>query len=109
MFSLAPPKVQVYSYSPAEFGKGNTLICHVSGFHPPDINIQLLKDGSELPGAQQTDLAFKKNWHFHLTRHVAFTPLRGEKYSCKVTHGQTVNQYAWGKFGLVEMCVHLFP
>uniref|UniRef100_A0A8C8LP65 Immunoglobulin C1-set domain-containing protein n=1 Tax=Oncorhynchus tshawytscha TaxID=74940 RepID=A0A8C8LP65_ONCTS len=33
------PKVQVYSRNPGEHGKDNTLICHVSGFHPPDISI----------------------------------------------------------------------
>nr|ACM08831.1 Beta-2-microglobulin precursor [Salmo salar] len=36
----SPPKVQVYSRNPGNFGDKNTLICHVSGFHPPDISIQ---------------------------------------------------------------------
>lgn len=94
---IAPPKVQVYSHKPGEFGKENILICHVSEFHPPDITIQLLKDGGEIPNANQTDLAFKKNWHFHLTKTAAFTPVVGEKYSCKVTHGSTVKDYAWGE------------
>ncbi|KAK5849149.1 hypothetical protein PBY51_008813 [Eleginops maclovinus] len=89
------PKVQVYSYGPAEFGKDNTLICHVSGFHPPDITIEVMKDDEELRNAKQTDLAFKKNWHFHLTKSVPFTPQKGEKYTCKVTHGPTVKHYAW--------------
>ncbi|NHW87947.1 hypothetical protein, partial [Escherichia coli] len=30
------PKVQVYSFQPGQYGKDNTLICHVSKFHPPD-------------------------------------------------------------------------
>ncbi|XP_028256267.1 beta-2-microglobulin-like [Parambassis ranga] len=90
-----PPKVQVYSRDPGEFGKGNTLICHVSNFHPPDIKIQLMKNGAEIPDAKQTDLAFKQDWHFHLTRNVPFTPKEGEEYSCKVTHGQNVKVYAW--------------
>ncbi|XP_037318072.1 beta-2-microglobulin-like [Pungitius pungitius] len=90
-----PPKVQVYSHHPGEFDKENTLICHVSGFHPPDITIQLMKDNEEIPNAKQTDLAFKQGWRFVLTKNVAFTPMRGEKYSCKVTHGTTVRDYAW--------------
>ncbi|KAF1372655.1 hypothetical protein PFLUV_G00268160 [Perca fluviatilis] len=90
-----PPKVQVYSHNPGEFGKDNTLICHVTGFHPPDITIQVMKDGVELPNAKQTDLAFKQDWHFHLTKSVPFTPMDGEKYTCKVTHGSTVKDYAW--------------
>ncbi|XP_051810576.1 beta-2-microglobulin isoform X2 [Acanthochromis polyacanthus] len=91
-----PPKVQVYSRDPGEFGKANTLICHVSNFHPPAISIQLMKDGVEIPDALQTDLAFKKNWHFHLTRNVAFTPQDGTKYTCKVTHGEKAAvDYIW--------------
>nr|ABB60036.1 B2-microglobulin [Larimichthys crocea] len=89
------PKVQVYSRDPGKFGSKNVLICHVSGFHPPDITIQLMKDEAELPNANQTDLAFKQGWRFHLTKNVAFTPLDGEKYSCGVTHGQKVSNYAW--------------
>ncbi|XP_073336393.1 beta-2-microglobulin [Pagrus major] len=90
-----PPKVQVYTAGPAQFGEKNTLICHVSGFHPPDITIQLMKEGEELSNANQTDLAFKPDWHFHLTKNVAFTPTRGQKYSCKVTHGRNMKEYAW--------------
>ena len=96
----ANPKVQVYSSGPGAYGESNTLICHVSGFHPPDIQIQLLRNSVELPNANQTDLAFNKGWHFHLTRHAAFTPARGEDYVCKVTHGTSVKNYAWGEFGL---------
>ncbi|XP_047430797.1 beta-2-microglobulin-like [Mugil cephalus] len=90
-----PPKVQVYSRDPGEFGKENTLICHVSNFHPPDITIQLLKEGDELPNAQQTDLAFKQDWHFHLTKNAPFTPEAGQNYKCRVTHGTTTKDYAW--------------
>lgn len=97
LFSLAPPKVQVYSRDPGEFGQENTLICHVSNFHPPDITIQLLKNGEELSGAKQTDLAFKQDWHFHLTKNAPFKPVAGENYLCRVTHGGTRKDYAWGE------------
>lgn len=100
MFSVVPlgaPKVQVYSEKRGELSQDNILVCRVSNFHPPDITIQLMKDGVELDHAKQTDLSFKQDWHFHLTRHVSFTPMTGEKYSCKVTHGQTAAEYAWGK------------
>ncbi|XP_068611593.1 beta-2-microglobulin-like [Brachionichthys hirsutus] len=91
----APPKVQVYTSSPGKYGRENTLLCHVSGFHPPDINIQVMKNGEEFPDSRQTDLAFIKNWKFHLNKRVAFTPLRGEDYSCRVTHGLDRKEYAW--------------
>lgn len=104
MLPLAPPKVQVYTAGPGEFGVKNILICHVSGFHPPDITIQLMKDGEELSNANQTDLAFKSDWHFHLTKNVAFTPTRGQQFSCKVTHGANMREYVWGKLGSAQ-CV----
>lgn len=106
--STAPPKVQVYSHKPGEFGKENTLICYVSEFHPPDITIQLFKDGKEITNANQTDLAFKQNWHFHLTKSAFFTPISGEKYLCKVTHGKTVKDYAWGKLAVESNMCEMF-
>ncbi|XP_057711728.1 beta-2-microglobulin [Corythoichthys intestinalis] len=80
------PTVQVYSHLPGQFGEPNTLICHVSQFHPPDISIQLLKNGKELTDAFETDLSFEKNWQFHLTKHIQFTPSKDDKYICRVTH-----------------------
>lgn len=95
--SVAPAKVQVYSRDPAEFGKKNVLICHASGFHPPDITIQLMKGEDEMMNANQTDLAFADDWHFHLTKSVFFTPKAGEHYTCKVTHGSVVSPHTWGE------------
>lgn len=89
------PKVVVYSSDPGEYGKDNILICRASGFHPPDITIELLKDGAVIPKANQTDLAFKKDWRFHLTTSVKFTPVRGEEYTCRVVHGMIAKVYAW--------------
>ncbi|XP_067269140.1 beta-2-microglobulin, like [Pseudorasbora parva] len=90
------PKVQVYSRNPGEFGKPNVLICYVSGFHPPDITIGLYKNGVEIPGSTQTDLAFEQGWQFHLTKYVDFTPQAGEQYTCRVRHMQNVEKsYTW--------------
>ncbi|PWS23261.1 hypothetical protein DKP78_14010 [Enterococcus faecium] len=91
----SPPKVQVYSRNPGKLGEANTLICHVSGFHPPDITITLLKDGNEIKGANQTDLAFETGWQFHLTKFVSFHPQKGEDYSCKVRHMADTKTYTW--------------
>lgn len=100
---LAPPKVQVYTRDPGEYGKENTLICRLSKFHPPDVTVQILKNGAVIPNAQQSDLAFGQDWHFHLSKHVSFTPLKGEEYTCRVTHGHTQKDYSWGKLG-ISMC-----
>ncbi|XP_026219742.1 beta-2-microglobulin-like [Anabas testudineus] len=90
-----PPKVQLYSRDPGEYNKENTLICHTSGFHPPDITIRILKDGKELPDAKQTDLSFAQDWRFRVTKYVPFKPQKGETFTCEVTHGSTKNVYSW--------------
>ncbi|XP_048123695.1 beta-2-microglobulin-like [Alosa alosa] len=90
-----PPKVQVYSRNPGKLGEKNTLICHVSDFHPPDITITLLRNGVEIPDANQTDLAFESGWQFHLTKHVPFHPQKEEEYVCRVRHMTNVKNYTW--------------
>ncbi|XP_056113460.1 beta-2-microglobulin [Rhinichthys klamathensis goyatoka] len=92
---LSSPKIQLYSHFPGEYGKPNTLICYVSGFHPPDISIELLKNGEVIPNSQQTDLAFEKGWQFHLTKSVSFTPQKGEDFSCSVRHMSDTRKIVW--------------
>ncbi|XP_066132682.1 beta-2-microglobulin [Saccopteryx bilineata] len=80
-----PPRVQVYSRHPAENGKPNFLNCYVSGFHPPQIEIDLLKNGEKMK-VEKSDLSFSKDWSFYLLVHANFTPSAGDKYSCRVEH-----------------------
>ncbi|KAM9823914.1 beta-2-microglobulin [Neosynchiropus ocellatus] len=89
-----PPKVKVYSQNPGKFDAANKLICHVTDFHPPDISISLLRNGQEID-SEQSDLAFSKNWQFHLSYHTQFTPISGDEYSCRVTHNQRTNTFLW--------------
>ncbi|XP_054421029.1 beta-2-microglobulin [Pteronotus mesoamericanus] len=79
------PKVQVYSRHPAENGKPNFLNCYVSGFHPPQIDVQLLKNGKEMK-TEKSDLSFSKDWSFYLLVHANFTPSAEDEYTCVVEH-----------------------
>lgn len=79
------PKVQVYSRHPAENGKPNYLNCYVYGFHPPQIEIDLLKNGQKMK-TEQSDLSFSKDWSFYLLVHTDFTPSTVDEYSCRVNH-----------------------
>lgn len=89
------PKVQVYSRNPGMYGKENVLICHVSGFQPPEITIELQKNNVVIPHAKQTDLAFEDSWQFHLTKSVPFNPQSGEEYKCVVTHLGKPKTFIW--------------
>lgn len=91
----AAPKVQIYSREPGHYGESNILICHASGFHPPELNLKMFIDGKEMPNAEQTDLAFEENWYYHLTKYAKFTPEKGHQYSCMVTHLGIEKKYYW--------------
>nr|ABP37876.1 beta-2-microglobulin [Ovis aries] len=79
------PEVQVYSRHPPEDGKPNYLNCYVYGFHPPQIEIDLLKNGEKIK-SEQSDLSFSKDWSFYLLSHAEFTPNSEDQYSCRVNH-----------------------
>lgn len=97
-FFLSPVslKVQVYTRTPAEVGQVNLLLCHVSGFHPPQISVDLLKNGLKLSSSLQTDLIFEESWQYQLTKYVSFTPTKGDSYACRVTHMGESRTFPWG-------------
>ncbi|EPQ14745.1 Tripartite motif-containing protein 69 [Myotis brandtii] len=94
------PKVQVYSRHPPENGKPNFLNCYVSGFHPPEIEIDLMKNDEKLP-VEKSDLSFSKDWSFYLLVHANFTPSAGVEYSCMVKHVSLSEpmKVKWGNVG----------
>ncbi|XP_014745499.1 PREDICTED: beta-2-microglobulin [Sturnus vulgaris] len=91
------PKVEVYARSRAEEGKENTLHCFVTGFHPPKIDIQLLKNGNSIPGVKYGDLSFNEKWQFQRLVYVPFIPTRGDTFSCRVVHSSMAEPliYRW--------------
>ncbi|XP_012622154.1 beta-2-microglobulin [Microcebus murinus] len=80
------PKVQVYSRHPAEDGKPNFLNCYVSGFHPPQIEIELLKNGKKMENVEQSDLSFSNDWSFNTLVHTDFIPNSKDELACRVNH-----------------------
>ncbi|XP_034288501.1 beta-2-microglobulin [Pantherophis guttatus] len=80
------PSVQVYSRHPISIGKENVLHCFVEGFHPPKINVTLLKNNVEIPEVKQSDLSFKEDWTFQLLTYVSVVPNGKDEYSCRVSH-----------------------
>lgn len=110
--SSGKPRIQVYSRHPPENGKPNFLNCFVSGFHPPEIDIDLLKNDEKMP-VERSDLSFSKDWSFYLLVHANFTPSAGAEYSCVVNHVtlSTPMRVKWGKFScssLKKRAVSLF-
>ncbi|NXK65362.1 B2MG protein, partial [Sylvietta virens] len=92
------PKVEVYSRSRPEEGKNNILQCFVTGFYPPEIDIQLLKNGEPMPGVEYGDLSFNEKWRFQRLVHAPFIPTRDDVFVCKVVHSTMPEPgvYRWG-------------
>nr|Q9GKM2.1 RecName: Full=Beta-2-microglobulin; Flags: Precursor [Trichosurus vulpecula]AAG28390.1 beta-2 microglobulin [Trichosurus vulpecula] len=80
------PKVQVYSRHPVDSNKENFVNCFVSGFHPPQITIELSKDGEKIPKVEESDLSFSNDWTFNRLVSAPFDPNSRSEYTCKVTH-----------------------
>ncbi|NWV18315.1 B2MG protein, partial [Origma solitaria] len=92
------PKVEVYARSRAEEGKENILHCFVTGFHPPQIDIELLKNGEPIPGVKYGDLSFNDKWQFQRLVYVPFTPTKDDIFTCRVAHSTMAEPrtYRWG-------------
>ncbi|XP_034349596.1 beta-2-microglobulin [Arvicanthis niloticus] len=80
------PMVEVYTRHPPEFGKPNVLNCYVTGFHPPIIEIELLKNGQKMDNLEMGDMAFSKDWAFYVLAHAEFTPTEKDTFACRVKH-----------------------
>ncbi|XP_068552296.1 beta-2-microglobulin [Anas acuta] len=82
----AAPKVQVYSRHPATAGTENILNCYVEGFHPPKIDIALLKNGEPMKDVKYNDMSFGDDWTFQRLVYAPFTPTKSDVYTCRVNH-----------------------
>lgn len=58
----------------------------LSQFHPPQIEIELLKNGKKMNDVQMSDLSFSKDWSFYILAHAEFTPTATDTFACRVKH-----------------------
>ncbi|KAM9475740.1 beta-2-microglobulin-like [Clarias gariepinus] len=91
----SPPKIKVYSQNPVVFGKENILVCHLLGFYPQDIHVNLLENGEEIPGAVQSELGINSVGMFHLSKNASITPERKSQFACHVRHMQNEKTVIW--------------
>ncbi|NXR36688.1 B2MG protein, partial [Zosterops hypoxanthus] len=92
------PKVEVYARNRAEEGKENVLHCFITGFHPPKIDIELLKNGEPMPDVTYGDLSFNEKWQFQRLVYAPFIPTREDVFTCRVVHSSMAGPatYRWG-------------
>ncbi|XP_043939272.1 H-2 class II histocompatibility antigen, E-S beta chain-like [Protopterus annectens] len=63
------------------------LMCFVSGFYPPKMGIQWLRNGEEVKDdVVSTGIIQNGDWTYQIQLTLETVPKAGEKYSCKVNH-----------------------
>uniref|UniRef100_A0ACB8E4S9 Uncharacterized protein n=2 Tax=Sphaerodactylus townsendi TaxID=933632 RepID=A0ACB8E4S9_9SAUR len=75
----------MYTRHPVEIGKENTVQCYVDRFHPPKINITLLKNNQPME-SRRSDLSFHPDWTFHQLVYAHVTMDANAEYTCRVEH-----------------------
>jgi len=79
----------------------NKLICHVTGFFPPPVNVSWTKNNQIVTeGMSLSQYRRKDDGTFNIFSTLKFTPKEGDIYSCTVNHksipGQPITK-TWGE------------
>ncbi|XP_066500562.1 H-2 class II histocompatibility antigen, A-Q alpha chain-like [Hoplias malabaricus] len=81
------PQSSIYSKEDVELGSKNTLICYITGFYPPHVEVSWTRNNVNV-----TDEASLSRYYpntddtFKLISTLSFTPEEGDIYSCSVQH-----------------------
>ncbi|XP_026064132.1 HLA class II histocompatibility antigen, DP alpha 1 chain [Carassius auratus] len=84
---LDAPRTSIYAKDDVELGIQNTLICHVTGFYPPSVNISWTKNNVIVTdGISLSQYRPRTDDTFNIFSTLKFTPAEGDIYSCTVNH-----------------------
>jgi len=79
----------------------NTLICHVTGFFPPPVNVSWTKNNQIVSeGMSLSQYRLNSDGTFNIFSTLKFTPKEGDIYSCTVNHRSIPGQpqtKTWGE------------
>ncbi|XP_030053121.1 HLA class II histocompatibility antigen, DM alpha chain isoform X2 [Microcaecilia unicolor] len=79
------PKARVYTRSPLQLGKPNTLICYVSNFFPPTLNITWTKNSDLVwSGVNTTNAYPTHDLGFYMFSYLDIIPASDDIYGCHV-------------------------
>uniref|UniRef100_A0A8C1S3P0 Zgc:123107 n=1 Tax=Cyprinus carpio TaxID=7962 RepID=A0A8C1S3P0_CYPCA len=84
---MEPPETSIYPRNDVQLGVKNTLICHVTGFFPPAVNVSWAKNNvivtEDLSLSQYRP---RSDGTFHVFSSLKITPEEKDIYSCTVNH-----------------------
>ncbi|KAL6456317.1 hypothetical protein MHYP_G00348600 [Metynnis hypsauchen] len=81
------PQTSIYSKSDVQLGSKNTLICHITGFYPPQVGVQWTRNNVKVTDeASLSRYYINDDGTFNLISTLSFTPEQGDIYTCTVEH-----------------------
>ncbi|KAK7146347.1 hypothetical protein R3I93_013937 [Phoxinus phoxinus] len=81
------PDTSIYSKAVVVQDAENALICHVTGFFPPPVNVSWTKNNEIVTeGMSLSQYRLKSDGTFNIFSTLKFTPKEGDMYSCTVNH-----------------------
>ncbi|KAK2907380.1 hypothetical protein Q8A67_006365 [Cirrhinus molitorella] len=84
---MEPPETSIYPRNAVQPTVENTLICHVTGFFPPPVNVSWAKNNVIVTeGVSLSQYRPKSDGTFHVFSSLKITPEDGDVYSCTVNH-----------------------
>ncbi|RXN02211.1 MHC class II alpha chain [Labeo rohita] len=84
---IDPPLTSIYSKYVVDLDVENALICHVTGFFPPPVNVSWTKNNEIVTeGMSLSQYRLKSDGTFIIFSTLTITPAEGDIYSCTVYH-----------------------
>ncbi|XP_073701427.1 H-2 class II histocompatibility antigen, A-U alpha chain-like [Garra rufa] len=84
---MEPPETFIYPRNDVQLTVENTLICHITGFFPPAVNVSWAKNNViETEGVSLSQYRPRSDGSFHVFSSLKITPEDGDVYSCTVNH-----------------------
>ncbi|KAG1974106.1 RLA class II histocompatibility antigen, DP alpha-1 chain-like [Pimephales promelas] len=84
---MDPPETSIYPQNDVEPGVENTLICHVTGFFPPPVNVSWTKNNVMVTeGVSLSQSRPRNDGLFHVFSSLKIIPEHRDIYSCTVNH-----------------------
>ncbi|NP_001290803.1 H-2 class II histocompatibility antigen, A-U alpha chain-like precursor [Esox lucius] len=84
---IVPPHSSIYPRDDVVLGVKNTLICHVSGFHPAPVRVRWTRNNQIVTeGVRMSTPYPNQDFSHNQFSSLTFTPEEGDIYSCTVEH-----------------------
>ncbi|XP_043085065.1 H-2 class II histocompatibility antigen, A-U alpha chain-like [Puntigrus tetrazona] len=100
---MDPPETSVYTKNEVQLGVKNSLVCHVTGFFPPPVNMSWTKNNVIVTeGVSVSQYRPRSDGTFHIFSSLDIVPEEKDIYSCTVDHRALQGQAQTKIWGVPE-------